>query len=538
MKILIVVPRYQLTERPHYQYLFPMGLGYISAVLKRAGHSVDAINLNHHHGAIASLVKERLDAQTYGAVLTGHMGIGYNIVKAILDAAAAHPTRPKTVVGGFVITPEPALMLESLKADYVCIGEAEQTIVELIACIENQSDPALVNGIGFVNAAGETVITKERAAIADLDSLPYPDFEGLGYDTYIENTHSNMLQGYMTFDKPKIYPLIASRDCPYKCTFCYHPATYRTRSLDNVFEELRHNIKRFKINTIMIYDDLFSIKKPRLYEFCKRITELRNEVSWDLKWFCQLTVRDLDDEMLRTLKAAGCFAISFGFESMSPTVLKSMKKPATRPMIEKVFNLAMKHNIVIIANYIFGDPAETVATATDTLDYWKNNCRGQVNLGFIQPYPGSTIYSICVKNGLIKDRLSFIKNDIGIGQVPTLYNITEGMTDEEFAWLRKEVDRSFAQHNNFSVPSLKKRRENIYRIKLKCQFCKKDFSFDNFYIRKKISFIWQMNCPECGKKFYAVSRLRKMLYRNYPVLNPILVYVANKKASLMKRLTH
>jgi radical SAM superfamily enzyme YgiQ (UPF0313 family)/ribosomal protein L44E len=538
MKVLLVVPRYQLTNKPNYQYLFPLGLGYIAAVLKRAGHELEAINLNHIPGTITALLTERLDSKAYDVVMTGHMGIGYSIVQTIVDVSKGHPTKPKTVVGGFVITPEPALMLESLGADYVCIGEAEQTIVELIECIEKKSDPALVNGIGYLNSKGEAVITKEREAISNLDSLPFPDFEELDYETYLQHTCSNMLQGYMTSDAPKIYPLIASRDCPYKCTFCYQPATYRTRSLDNVFDELRQQIKKYHIDTILLYDDLFSINKPRLFEFCKRINELRAEISWDVKWFCQLTVCNLDDHMLKTLREAGCFAISFGFESMSPTVLRSMKKPATVQMINNVFTLAMKHDIVIIANFIFGDPAETLATANETLQYWRDNCKGQVNLGFIQPYPGSSIYGQCVEKGLIKDKLSFIKNDIGIGQIPTLYNITNNMSDDEFQWLRQEVDRNFAKHNNFVVPSLKKKKENRYSLKLKCHFCRESISFDNFYIKRMANFTWQMNCPTCGKKFYAVSRLKKILYKNYSLLNPVFNFIVNKKTQLMKSLTH
>src|SRR3972149_3458573 len=119
----------------------------------------------------------------------------------------------------------------------------------------------------------------------------------------------------MDFDYPRIYPILCSRGCPYKCTFCYHYERYRARSLDNIMEEISSAVKRYRANIIAVNDECFGLKKDYLYEFCNRMKKIRDETPWELKWVCQMTVRSVDRDRLTALKEAGCYMISYGFES-------------------------------------------------------------------------------------------------------------------------------------------------------------------------------------------------------------------------------
>ena len=116
--------------------------------------------------------------------------------------------------------------------------------------------------------------------------------------------------------------------------------------------------------------------KKRLLEFCDGIKKLKSEISWDLKWSPQLTVHSVDGDLLKIMKEAGCELISYGFESFSPIVLKSMGKPITPQQIDNAIKETLKAKIAIQANFIFGDIAETKETAEETLNYWKNHCKG------------------------------------------------------------------------------------------------------------------------------------------------------------------
>jgi len=176
---------------------------------------------------------------------------------------------------------------------------------------------------------------------------------------------------------------------------------YRERSLDGFFAELDHLIEKFGVTMISILDELFAVKRERLEEFCERIR------AYGIKWMVQLRVDLMDQEILDLMKDAGCAYISYGLESMSETVLMSMKKKASRDQVERALEMTYQAKIGIQGNFIFGDPAETLETANETLDWWASNRRYQIFLCAVQCYPGTGIYRDAVERGIIADRLEF-----------------------------------------------------------------------------------------------------------------------------------
>ncbi len=510
-KILIVVPRYNYSIEPNFSYNFPLGLSYISAVLKKEGYNVDCLNLNHHHGTVEQLMKKTLGKKAYDFVCTGSNALGYLIVKTIIDSARKY-SNSKFILGGPIITTEPELVYNNLKPDYAVLGEGEETIIELFDFLEKNKDLKKVNGIIFKNQ-GNIVITPKREPIKDIDSLPFPDLEGLEYDKQLGKAHCNDYFFSNIFDYPRTYTLLASRSCPFHCTFCYHDSGYRQRSLDSIMKEVNEAVKKYKINLIVMYDECFSVNKQRLREFCKRIEKLKKEISWDLKIAAQLTVHNINEEILTLMKEAGVDTISYGFESFSPIVLKSMNKPITPEQISNAFHATLKAGIGVQANFIFGDVAETKETAKETLGWWKKNAAGQVGLGFIQPYPGSKIYEHCIKKGIIKDKLEFIKNEISPDH---WYNMTDKMTDEEVKELRKEILNAMSKYSKFIKPlAVKKMKKNIYEFTVKCPYCKKIMTYKNCFIKNKFTYGFNLVCRDCRMRFFVVSPLQKLAYKNY-----------------------
>jgi len=514
-KILLVVPRYNLTDKVDYNYTFPLGLGYISATLKKDGYDVTILNLNHCKGTISDVLKKELDRKDYDIVGTGHTGMGYSVVKKIVGFAQEHPSKPKIILGGALITSEPELMVKALRPDFAVISEGERTILELLDCIEENSDPKNVKGIIYLDGQGQVVITAPREPIENIDALPSPDFEGLGFGEFLGYQFTNKFYYNNQFDEPRAYPMLASRSCPFQCTFCYHAIgrKYRERSMESIMDELEHAVKKYRVNIINLYDDLFSYKKERIYEFCKRIKKLAGEVPWKIKWTCQLSVVTMDKDMLREMKESGCDIISYGFESYSQEVLKSMKKPITPQQIDFAFKSTLESKMSVQANFIFGDVAETKETAKTTLDYWKNNCQGQVSLLFIQPYPGSEIYQHCVRKGLIKDKLNYIENDMNRA---TLFNMTDKMTDEEVKELDREIQKLRMQYGKFVTPAQLKRMNNEgvkderYEVKVDCPFCSKEITYKNYCLQSKLMHQSYMICRDCNMRFNILSPLMKV----------------------------
>ena len=506
MNILLIAPRGQPGEHVGFQYLFPLGLAYISSILKASGHTVTCLNLNHYQGNTQDILHARLKGDTtYHVACTGGLSTQYAQIKAIVEAIQSSGSKAKIVLGGGLISSEPELMFETLKPDYVVVGEGEETIRELAATLEQSGAPSSVPGIGYCLADGRFITTPARKPITNIDALPWPDFDGFEFETYLDNLKPTDQYFYDHVDFPRVYPIVTSRSCPFQCTFCYHPigTQYRQRSLNSVMQELETNVLRHKINTLAIYDELFTNDIARVYDFCERITRLRSKLSWELRWGCQMRVNKIDDKLLATMRDAGCYMVSYGFESYSLKVLSSMKKHITPPEIARAVDLTLKNHISIQANFIFGDRAETLETARETLDYWKAHTHAGIQLGFINPYPGTQLYDYCLEKGVIKDKLDFIAHHIF-----DVFNMTESLTDREFVQLQFEVFACQLRNPATSVPSRVHLESNgTYTVTVTCPHCGHANHYANYAIAQPSFFNFMTYCRSCRHRFFMTSRL-------------------------------
>lgn len=532
MKILILIQKYNLNIKKDYTYTFPLGLAYISSVLKKEKYDVDCFNMNHYEGTSKDILTKKLDSKKYDIVCLGGNALDYPILELLIKTIKLHKTKPIIVLGGPVITTETELIFKSLKPNFGVIGEGEETIVELVNAISKKLNYDNIQGIIY-SKKNKIIITQERKGVNDLDSLPLPDYEGFGFEEKLENTYTNdSLESTLNNSKPRVYPILASRSCPFQCTFCYHQGNFRIRKMKNVIDEIRYAVKKYKISVLSIYDDCFSSNKERLLEFCKEITKLQKELTWELSWGCQLIVNTVDEKMLKIMKDSGCVMISYGFESFSTDVLKSMKKYITPKQIDFAFKSTLKQKIVVQANFIFGDIAETKETSKITLDYWEKNCEGQVYLRLIQPYPGSQIYNYCVDKGLIKDRMKFIKS--GINQF--YINMTKNMTEKEFIELKNKLIYLTQKHSVYVVPKNKINNGETQSLIVKCPFCNKKNEYNHCKIKNNINYGFQAACRHCYKRYDVVSIIRYIVNKRLRFLLPYYFHIKTGLTNLKIKL--
>jgi radical SAM superfamily enzyme YgiQ (UPF0313 family) len=310
---------------------------------------------------------------------------------------------------------------------------------------------------------------------------------------------------------------------------------YRQRSLDSIMAELRENVRRYQINIISIYDELFSNDRNRLLAFCDQIKEFIATLPWDCRWGCQMRVDRIDDELLAKMKAAGCYMISYGFESYSLPVLKSMKKHITSEQIKRAVELTLKNEISIQGNFIFGDLVETRATAKTTLDFWKKHVEAGIILSFINPYPGTEIYKNLVARGLIKDKIDFISNHIF-----DIFNMSEKMSENEFGRLWFEVMKTRLMHRIYANKyKLTEGQNGTVDIDLICPHCQSEIKYRNYYVLSKKLLFLMFYCRHCRRRFYVGSRLYRFVSRTlilFAAVMPGFAYILFKRAwSFLKK---
>jgi len=178
----------------------------------------------------------------------------------------------------------------------------------------------------------------------------------------------------------------------------------------------------------------------------------------------------------------------------------------------------MEVGLSIQGNFLFGDISETEDTYKETLEYWKKNCKGQVRLNFIQPYPGSTIWDHCIKEGIIKDKLDYIMKNMR----HTVYlNMTKNMSDQKYNNMKKEIFKLRTKHFMYITPEkIVKVKDNFYEVIAKCPFCNKPVQY-NVPINNKTYYEVLCACPDCDLIFFIVSLLRKFEVLNYNLLEPL-----------------
>lgn len=494
MKVLLVMPH--LTRGPRNNtpgdcwYVPAYGVMYISSYLKQNGFDVETLNLNHY-------TNEKLDTvlrqQRFDAVCTGGLFTYMREFEEILRLAKHYHRHVKTILGGPVTTAHPSFAMQALNPDFLVIGEGELTTAELLTAIANNDAIDTVCGIGY-SSNGRFIQTPLRPPIEDLNTLPFPDYEGFEFEYYLEHFPKRSIDN-ASYLNPNIRSggIIGGRDCPGKCTFCFRitGGKLRVRSVENVISEVRYLIDTYGVNDIAMMDDVFAIKKSRIYEFCDAIKPL------NISWTCQLRVPGVDEDLLMAMKEAGCYLVSYGFESASPKVLKSMKKGITVKQIENVIAPTRKVKLTLQANFIFGDPAESLDTAKETLAFARKYKWLHLGLNFIKPFPGSDLYHDLVTKGAIKNLNHFWVNS-AYDEDGRLINMT-GLNDEEMRRLRAMVYVERMHKNYFSIDRISKTADGQYLVTVICPICGR--TSENLKIPKP----GLLACPQCYMRAFLDS---------------------------------
>jgi radical SAM superfamily enzyme YgiQ (UPF0313 family) len=501
-------------DKANFDYTLPIGLGYISAVLKQNNHQVNVLNLNHIDGSVDTLIEKEFQ-NNYDFVITGGLSPFYPHIKSVVESVRRHAPETKIILGGGLISSQPEIMFKMLEPDFGIVGEGEETIIELLDCIKSNNDLNGVNGIIYREPERALKVTNPRQPIKNLDLIPFPDYDGLGLAEFLDHMRPSDNVTFDVFDNPRAYPIIASRSCPFTCTFCYHPLgdKYRRRSVENIMEEVKYAVKRYRVNIFNFYDELFAQNRERLSELCRNIKKFASTIPWEIKWGCSMRVDYLDDDTVKEMKDAGCYFISLGLESYSIPVLESMKKRITPNQIDNALHVCKHEGVTFTGNFIFGDIAETKETYQETLDYWKSHPEfgSSIGLMHIVLYPGSYIYKNAVKKGIIKDEMQFIE-DRAKQDWPVPINFTDAMTDKEYQQMTADIIEAAAIPVYYANPLVNIQTKDRHEIHVRCPICKEIVVYKNYHLPKNFG-SKIVACRNCRSRFVIPSnRLRLKIF--------------------------
>lgn len=492
LNYLLVMPR--IVNSVKDSYGFPLGIAYVSSCLKKAGFNLSTLNLNQLDGRVDNIIQDKIKKEQIDVVLTGGLSAEYCMIRTIIDAAKNADKNIITVVGGGIISSDPETAMDALEnVDYGVIGEGEITSIKLCDAIEINGNFSQVDGLIYkpkdsdedFPRIGKYIKTKPRKVIDDLDTIPWPDYEGFNIEQYLAAT-----LGTAGFNGGNTLAMISARSCPFGCTFCFHTIgrKHRSRSLEDFFNELEYYLSKYEIKTLSINDDLFGIKEERLIEFCK----IMIEKNYGIKWMGAFRLTQVNPIMLKYLKEANCFNMGFGLESADNSILKSMEKQLTIEQAEASLRMVTEAGIAISACLIIGDPEETIETAEASFDWWKNHPEYYIPIRLITPYPGTPIYHYACANGFIKDKVQYLRDC-----APQI-NISK-MTDVEMQDFTKRVmEVSYKDIKKMSAFSYSNVDGGCVDITGECSDCGHENQWEKVRLFK-LNFV---SCEKCGQQYF------------------------------------
>jgi len=314
----------------------------------------------------------------------------------------------KIIFGGVHAILSPKEVIKNNEVDIVCMGEGEETLIELL---DKKLNCKNVKGIWYKHK-GKIIKNPNRKLIEDLDNLPFPDFKDFNLNHYFILNHNHL-------------PILASRGCPYSCTYCSNHALrkkldgkyVRFRSVDNVIKEIEVRIKQYVnlgFNYLYFFDDTFILNNDFINNFCNKFKE--NKFHKSIKWTVNARANLVTNEIIRTMKDAGCYEVRMGVESGNDYILNTVyKRNMTKEQLLISFKIIKKHGLYLRLDFIFGAPLESLEMMNGSLVLAKKSKVDDIFFSRLYPLPGTKIRKLCENEGIINYEMEY--NSQGIQPV-------------------------------------------------------------------------------------------------------------------------
>jgi radical SAM superfamily enzyme YgiQ (UPF0313 family) len=397
-----VVGRYALTlnRTP------PLSVAYLAGSLTAAGHEVQVIDgvgeaLGAMHpgyrpdilinGLSVAEIVERVRPDAHFIGISCIFSHEWPMLRELIEALAVRfPTVP-IVLGGEHATAVPELCLEDAPALTACaLGEGDETIVDLMEAAMGRRELADVAGIVFRAPEGPRR-TAPRARIRDVDDIPAPRWDLTPIEHYLD--------GGLSFgvDRGRTMPLLATRGCPYRCTFCSSPqmwtTRYSTRAPARVVDEIEDYVRRYQAENFDFYDLTSIVKRDWILQFCGELNARGLRVTWQLPSGTRSEA--LDEPVLRAMYESGCRNVTYAPESGSKRTLDAIQKKVKLDHLESSMRAAVRIGLNVKANILIGFPDEHESDIRDTLRFLLRMARTGVHDASVwtfSPYPGSELF--------------------------------------------------------------------------------------------------------------------------------------------------
>ena len=409
MKISLIHPP-SLIGKNNYSSITqpPIGLAYLASYLSRKGHQVQVIDafgegLDNSKGweknsnfLVRGLpfddILRRIDkdSQVIGfSIMFTH---SWPMVRELVKLTKIKFSNIPLIAGGEHVSGMYQLVLKESPITVCVIGEGEETLSELLDAFEKKQDFKKIEGLVFKDTnTDEIEKTPCRPRIRDIDSIPWPSWDQIDPMKYLKT------KVYIGPTSGRAIPMIASRGCPYQCTFCTSSNMWKNiwkpRNVKDVVDEMQHYTKIYDANEFQLQDLNTVVNKKWIVGLCEEIINRSLNITWQIPVGTSPNV--IDKEVSELLKKSGCRYVQLAPESGSERILKLIKKSAKLKDVEKAADCLIKTGIITSAMFIVGFPDETMEDIKKTFSFIRSLARKgihEIAVSNLVPLPCTEIF--------------------------------------------------------------------------------------------------------------------------------------------------
>lgn len=357
----------------------PLGLLYVSAYLK--SKNIDNAVFDTTFSSQQEQLNFILEKQPKVICIYTNLMTKIEVVRLVKILKTEKYNHPKIILGGPDITYNVENYLNT-GADFLVIGEGEETTFELYKTIQSNGNFHKIDGIAFMEN-NKVIQTNSRTKIKDLTDLPLSNREAINMQRYLDTWKQNHGQSSMTIS--------TQRGCPYTCKWCstaVYGQSYRRRPANLVATEMKMLKEQYNPDAIWFVDDVFTVSHKWLQEFRNEVIKQEAIVPFE----CITRAERLNDEILQLLKEIGCFRIWIGAESGSQKVIDLMDRRVDVNLVKEMIQKTNKIGIETGTFIMLGYPGETKNDIAETIHYLKEAIPTHYTITIAYPIKGTSLY--------------------------------------------------------------------------------------------------------------------------------------------------
>ncbi len=394
----------------------PIGLAYIAAALKASGRDYQVIDgtgealdrIVPYPGRDDFLMQGLSPGEIVERIRPGTavIGIGcmfstlWPLARMVAEEARAKFPEALLVLGGEHGTAVPEHVLRTSPIDVVVMGEGEETFARLLQAVDTGGDFAEVDGITFLDK-GQPVHNGLSARIREVDDIRPPDWDSFPIEDYISRNQINGI------NLGRSIPMLATRGCPYRCTFCSNPnmwtQRYIPRDPKQLVDEIEANVAKYNLKNVDFQDLTAIVNRRWAVEFCSELISRNLGITWQMPSGTRCEV--FDEEVVDLLYRSGCRALAFAPESGDPQVLARVEKQVDLDKLMEAARIAVARGLKLSCFLVIGFPGD----APDNIRKSMALLRKLALLGVhdvlvtkFVPYPGSRLFKELQASGKIE----------------------------------------------------------------------------------------------------------------------------------------